>query len=197
MKVIKKDNSAVDICVKMLLEEKVIILPTDTVYGFSGIIVKTEDKIRTIKGRGEDKPFIVLIGNPSDIYSITGISIPESLFSLWPGPLTIIVPEKNTQKTVAVRCPGDQWLRSIINKCGVPIYSTSVNRSGLPVLGNIDDIIDEFEDDVDLIVDDGNSTSLTASTIISLDQKGFSIIRQGSLIIPEEVLKQLSLCRCE
>lgn len=189
MKIIKKDSNAVDICAKMLLEERVMILPTDTVYGFSGIIIKTEEKIRMIKGRGEDKPFIVLIANPHDIYSITDITIPEALFSLWPGPLTIIVPEKNTQKTVAVRCPGDQWLRSIISKCGTPIYSTSVNRSGCPVLGNIKDIIDEFSNDVDLIVDDGNSTSLTASTIILLSQKGASIIRQGSLIIPEEVLK--------
>lgn len=189
MMVIKKNNDAIYICAQMLNEEKVLILPTDTVYGFSGIIEKTDNKIRAIKGRGEDKPFIVLIGKPQDIYAITDMKIPSALFSLWPGPLTIIVPQKNGDKTVAVRCPGDQWLREIIASCGHFIYSTSVNRSSQPILSKITDIVLEFKDEVDLIVDDGNYENASASTIVSLTGKGVSIIRQGSLVIPPAVLK--------
>ncbi len=189
MKVIDKNSSTVQICADFLNDEKVLILPTDTVYGFSGIIDKTEEKIRAIKGRDDEKPFIVLIAKPQDVYTISDREIPPALFSLWPGALTIIVPDKTGQKTVAVRCPGDEWLRSVIEVCGSPIYSTSVNRSGLPVITRIDSIIKEFEEEVDLIVDNGDCNNHIPSTIVSVLKEGVSLVRQGSLFIPKEILK--------
>ena len=111
------DKNVQSLCSGLLKNEKVIILPTDTVYGFSGIIEKTDSKIRKIKGRAETKPFIVLIAFPGDINEITDDEIPENLLNLWPGPLTIIVSDKKKPgNTVAVRCPGDEWLRKIIEE---------------------------------------------------------------------------------
>ena len=103
------DKNVQSLCSGLLKNEKVIILPTDTVYGFSGIIEKTDSEIRKIKGRAETKPFIVLIAFPGDINEITDDEIPENLLNLWPGPLTIIVSDKKKPgNTVAVRCPGDE-----------------------------------------------------------------------------------------
>ena len=65
MKCLKSDKGSAKIAGNLLKEGKVLILPTDTVYGFSGIIGETEDLIRKIKGRKEDKPFIVLLSEPS------------------------------------------------------------------------------------------------------------------------------------
>ena len=65
------DKNVQSLCSGLLKNEKVIILPTDTVYGFSGIIEKTDSEIRKIKGRAETKPFIVLIAFPGDINEIT------------------------------------------------------------------------------------------------------------------------------
>lgn len=189
MKLIKKDEKAIDICAAMLREKKIIILPTDTVYGFSGIIGETERKIKNIKGRDEGKPFIVLIHQPDEIYTFTNVKIPSFLFNFWPGALTIIVPLKETGSTLALRCPGDFWLRQIIKKCGNPIYSTSVNRSGQSIVSSIKEIIDEFKEDVSLIVDGGDCIQSSASTIVSCLDGSIKIIRQGSLIIPEEFLK--------
>ena len=53
----KCDESSIKICAEFLKNEKILILPTDTVYGFSGIVGKTDEKIRKIKGRAENKPF--------------------------------------------------------------------------------------------------------------------------------------------
>ncbi len=180
----KCDESSIKICSDFLKNQKILILPTDTVYGFSGIAGKTAEKIRKIKGRAEDKPFIQLIGKPEDIFLITGDSVPEKLMSLWPGPLTIIVRRKeNPSETVAVRCPGDEWLRKVIVAAGFPIYSTSVNRSGLPVLSKIEEIKKEFEKDVDLIVDAGDSESSVPSTIVRIDGDGFSVVRKGAVAL--------------
>ncbi len=180
----KFDKDSIEKCVELLKEEKVLILPTDTVYGFSGIKGKTADKIRKIKGREETKPFIELIGKPEDIFLITDDFIPEKLLSYWPGPLTIIVHnKKNTSETIAVRCPGDEWLRKIIIGAKSPIYSTSVNRSGFPVLTKINEIKAEFENDVSLIVDAGDSKTSVPSTIVKIENEKIIVVRKGAISI--------------
>ena len=73
-----------------------MIIPTDTVYGFSGIVdssehFNTDAIIRKIKGREEYKPFIQLIAAPEDIVKYTDDVVPKKLLDCWPGPLTIIV----------------------------------------------------------------------------------------------------------
>ena len=69
----------------------------------------------------------------------------------------------------------------LLNKINVPIYSTSVNRSGKPILNLIEDIKNEFESSVDLIIDDGNRINSVASTIVNLSNGKVEVIRQGEL----------------
>ena len=171
----------------------VCIIPTDTVYGFSGIIPQSQARIQAIKGRKEDKPFIQLIAEPKDLYNYTDIDIPTQLFSLWPGAVTVIVPVKESvgKGTIAFRCPGDSWLRKVISLVGTPIYSTSVNRSGEPVLGSLDSICKEFLGEVDLIVgfDEGLVPHAQPSTLVELLPNGkCRIIRQGDVVLPKELL---------
>ena len=183
MKCRKSDADSINKTAECLKNGGVVIIPTDTVYGFSGIVPETDSKIREIKGRAENKPFIQLISKPEDIKNLTDDNIPEKILSYWPGPLTIIVNDKEKKTTVAVRCPGDEWLRSVIAETGKIIYSTSVNRSGSPVITDIDEIIHEFSDEVDLIVDDGNSKSSVPSTIVSVTEGSIKVIREGAIAV--------------
>jgi L-threonylcarbamoyladenylate synthase len=190
----KSDYNSVEIAVDFLSHGKIVILPTDTVYGFSGIVdtsvsgtcFHTDDKIRKIKGRQETKPLIQLIATPEDLALYTDDVIPGKLLEKWPGALTIIVhnrimSEKNT--TTAFRCPGDAWLRKIIRACGSPVYSTSVNRSGLPVLETETDIEKEFAGEVDLIVTAGDTKGALPSTLVSVENGKVTVIRQGSITV--------------
>lgn len=180
----KSDSDSVEKCSEILKNGGVVIIPTDTVYGFSGLVsedFKTDEKIRMIKGRSENKPFIQLIAFPEDVYKYSDDLIPEDLLSYWPGPLTIIVKEKKSEKTTAFRCPGDSWLRKVISLCGSPIYSTSVNRSGCPVLAEESKIVDEFESETDLIVLDGDTQNPVPSTIVKITETGYEIIRKGAV----------------
>ena len=105
----------------------------------------------------------------------------------WPGPLTIIVhtlAKGGEFSTTAFRCPDDDWLRKIVALCGAPIYSTSVNRTGLPVLDNIKQIKDEFGKEVPLIIDDGDMKGGVPSTIVQIDENGqVKVVREGRLKI--------------
>ena len=192
----KSDGKSLELASSCLSSGGIAILPTDTVYGFSGIVdlkgrnaFGTDGRIRRIKGRDEGKPLIQLISSPLDISAYTDDRIPEQLLEKWPGPLTVIVnvsgksPYADPIGTVALRCPGDPWLRAVIESVGAPIYSTSVNRSGFPVLDRIQAIEAEFGKDADLIVSDGDKTDAVPSTIVSVTDGSIKVLRQGAVTI--------------
>jgi L-threonylcarbamoyladenylate synthase len=187
-KIIKKNFFNINKTVNLLKHDCVGIIPTDTVYGLSGIVDSSEEKIKLIKGRDENKPFIQLIGKPEDLNQYTDDHIPDGLLDFWPGALSIIVNNKFTKKTTAFRCPGDKWLRNIIIKTGKPLYSTSVNRSGKALMKSVKEMYDEFHNDIDFIVDNGIMDA-KPSTIIDISCGYVKVIRQGEIIIPEVFLK--------
>ncbi len=189
MKIVSKSaQDSLERTVQVLKKGGVVIIPTDTVYGFSGItgslslLKGPDDRIRAIKGRAETKPMIQLIARPEDLQLYTNDTVPADLLQKWPGALTIIVNNKSGG-TTAFRCPGDQWLRQVIAACGEPIYSTSVNRSGQPVLDNEEAIIKEFAGEVDLIVKDGDKKGAKPSTIVSITDGTIKVLRQGDVTI--------------
>ena len=194
MKIVAKSAAdSVQRTVQILKNGGVVIIPTDTVYGFSGIVSlngalrepqgpqnSTDDRIRKIKGREETKPFIQLIARPEDLQLYTNDTVPPELLSKWPGALTIIVNNKQGG-TTAYRCPGDEWLRNVIRECGAPIYSTSVNRSGQPVFDEEAAIINEFTNEVELIIKDGDKKGAKPSTLVSIVDGEIKILRQGPI----------------
>ena len=195
MIILRSDSDSVECVSRVLLEGSVVVLPTDTVYGFSGVVPESEDVIRKIKGRDETKPFIQLIAEPEDIYRYTNEVLPDQLLAMWPGALTVIVPLKkrlitgeSEVTTVAFRCPGDGWLRQIIKAVGKPIYSTSVNRSGQPVLSSVLEIDKEFGGEVKLIVDGGSTENALPSTLVKFEKGKCIILRQGDVCIPSSLL---------
>lgn len=197
MMYLKSDKDSVAKAVESLKKGEVTILPTDTVYGFSGIVdvadaVKkyhTDVAIRAIKGRAETKPLIELIAKPEDIKLYTDDVLPDSLLSKWPGALTVIVhcktnaPLADKPQTVAFRCPGDRWIREVIEKCGCPIFSTSVNRSGSPVLDTVAAIDAEFGKEAALIISDGDKKGALPSTLVSFADGKITVLRQGTVTI--------------
>lgn len=197
MKINKNDKESVTKTAEILKQGGVIVVPTDTVYGFSGIVdlkdsskkYSTDVEIRKIKGRAETKPLIQLISKPEDFKLYTDDEIPQSLLSKWPGALTIIVnikkdsPLADESKTVAFRCPGDKWIRDVIALCNAPVFSTSVNRSGEPVLDTETAIENEFGNEIDLFVTDGDKKGAVPSTLVSIENGEIKVLRQGSVTI--------------
>lgn len=177
----KCDEKSAEIAADYLKRGKIVIVPTDTVYGFSGIVsgrhfsYETKSKIAKIKGRDEGKPLIRLIAKPEDLKKYSRDVVPEELLSQWPGPLTIIVHtfDKNDNIiTTAFRCPRDEWLRKVISLCGAPIYSTSVNKSGECILETIKEIKEVFAKEVALIISDGDKIGAKPSKIVSIEEDG-------------------------
>ena len=185
MKIHKQQSNSAQIVAEQIKKGNVVIIPTDTIYGFSAIGKEGDAKIRQIKGREETKPFIELIACIEDFEKISKIALPEKIKKLLPASLTIIVPKKEELGggTVALRCPKDEWLRNVIKLCGKPIFSTSVNRSGTKPLWQIEQIISEFENETSLIIDDGDKPDGKASTLIDICDGNIKVLRQGEVFI--------------
>lgn len=163
-------------------------MPCDTIYGLVGIAPDTEETIRSIKGRGESKPFLQLVGDASWVQRYSTMPVPAALRQLWPGPLTLIFPSIGGG-TAAFRVPNDGLLVSVLSRVGSPVFSTSVNRSGESPRGRISEIVGRFEHEVSLVVDAGDLENRLPSTIVDLTTKPYTVVRQGCLHIPPELLR--------
>ena len=162
-----------------LLNNGVVIIPSDTLYGFSCIQGSGEHRIEEIKGRGAGKHFLKL-ALKEQLPMLTP-DLPDSrLLSYWPGPLTLIMKGLNNS-TEGIRVPDNQFIQNLLAKIRRPIISTSVNYSGRSPMTSIKEIIKEFEDKVDLIVDAGQLPESLPSTIIDISAGTPHMVRPGQL----------------
>ena len=138
-----QQESAFERTVEQLNDNKVIVLPCDTIYGLCAKMgEKGERELKNIKIRGDEKPFLVL----STLNQVQELcEVPDDILKLWPCPLTAILNRKDGG-TLAVRVPLDPFLQAVLEKVGSPIYSTSINVTGRASLTNIVDIILTYKD---------------------------------------------------
>jgi len=187
VKILDVDDATVhDVTFDLLDSHGVAIVPCDTIYGIVGKAPETERRIRDIKGRSSDKPYIRLIGS-RDITAYSGLKIPDEILRLWPGPLTLIVPTYSGG-TVALRMPDSPFLLRLLGRLDKPLYSTSVNREGRPYSRSVDTIVAEFGDLVDLLVTAGDLPEAVPSTILDLARTPYSVLRSGAVRIPDSFL---------
>jgi L-threonylcarbamoyladenylate synthase len=170
--------------IELLRENKVLVLPCDTIYGLCAKMGEAEDTLRNIKKRKETKPFLILatIEQAQEL-----CYIPDEILKLWPCPLTAVL-NKKEGGTLAVRVPSDPFLQSLLKELGYPIYSTSINESGYSSLTNIVDIILNYKDRVAAFVVDSDMQGDTPSTLIDVSKKPFTILRQGKYKVPQKIL---------
>lgn len=192
---IYKSNKFDDQIIKILNAGGVGLLPSDTVYGLSCLALNEPavEKLRSLKGRDQEKSFIILI---SDLQMLNQLSIlPQSnklIEKYWPGPLTIVMEGlelapwlDNGSHTLALRMPANKALRDLIAKTG-PLISTSANLAGQATIKDAKTARKIFADALDFYVDDGEITDGQPSTIVKLSKDKIEILRQGDLIIKEK-----------
>jgi len=143
--------------VKAILDEKVILSPTDTVYGLISLAKskKAVQKIYKIKKRPKNKPLPLFIGSIKKAKEIAIINKKtESLLKIfWPGKITVILKRKKTKeklygilkKTVALRIPKFDFLQKILKDIKSPLAETSANISSKKTFSNIDSILNQFD----------------------------------------------------
>ena len=170
----------------------VIAFRTDTFYGLGADPFNRSavQRIKDLKGREEHKPILVIISTQDQFTRF--ISERSPIFDLlaekfWPGPLTLIgraadsLPEDLTAgtKTVGVRLPDDDRVRTLVQACGGALTATSANPAHQRPAKTAADVDKYFGDGVDLIIDDGESKTDRPSTVIDATSNRAVLIREG------------------
>lgn len=170
-----------------------VVFPTETVYGLGGNATRDEaaKKIYAAKGRPSDNPLIIHIADPADAeqYAVTNALYYRLAKAFMPGPLTVILPRKNTipksttggLDSVAVRCPSHPVAHRLIELCGVAIAAPSANLSGKPSPTSAAHVAQDMDGRVDMILDGGESEIGLESTIVKIEGDGLILLRPGGI----------------
>jgi L-threonylcarbamoyladenylate synthase len=184
MKIIKRDLKK---AVKAIKEGKVLVCPTDTVYGllcdFNN--KKAVERLYRIKNRPKRKPVPIFVKDIKTAKRLARIN-PEQekyLKSIWPGKVTIVL--KRTclggrgkiktygvdKKTIALRIPNYKLVLDLLEKTNKLLIGTSANIAGKPALTKIKEVIKQFEGKghrPDLIIDAGDLPQNKPSKVLDL-----------------------------
>ena len=172
-----------------LKEAKVILYPTDTVWGLGcdASSFNAVTKIYQLKNRAESKSLIVLV---SSIHMLKKhVTVPKKALEVLKQvkkPTTIIYNNpkgfaKNTiadDGTIAIRIVQDPFCRKLIKRFGKPIVSTSANISGNDTPKSFKEISEPILEGVDYIVNlHKNKMNTKSSTILKIDGKDIQVLR--------------------
>ncbi len=186
---------------------KLVIFPTETVYGIgaNALDSKAVDDIFIAKGRANDNPLIVHVSDFAmikDLVEEPNTMEKKLLDAFMPGPFTLILKKKDiipnnvsaNLDTVGIRMPSNKIAHDLIEAAGVPIAAPSANVSSRPSGTQVEDIIDEFQDKVDIIIDGGKTNIGIESTVVKVIDDIPTILRPGK-ITPEDIMAVVGVCK--
>src|SRR5688572_11673010 len=199
----KNDDETRRNAAKIIAAGGIIAFRTDTFYGLGAdpLNATAVGKIQELKGREDAKPILLLISELSEVGRF--ISDPSETFTsvagrFWPGPITLIgvarseLPVELTAgtKTIGLRLPDNEDVRSLLGACGGALTATSANISGSQPARTAAEITRYFPDGIDLILDGGVVTVTEPSTVLDLSTAVPRLIREGA--IKRKMLRELS-----
>ena len=129
-----------------------------------------------MKQRSWEQGLIVIADRPERLRNVIDQEQPALLapaLASWPGPHTWLLPAsaraapwlKGRHASIAVRVTAFPLVRQLCSDSGMPLVSTSANRSGRPPLRAGKAVLAEFGKELDLILDERVGTATRPSTI--------------------------------
>lgn len=182
-------NPELEPIIRAFQEKKIVVFPTDTVFGI-GALFGDKDlliRLREAKQRPENKALPVMVSSVEMAKQIAVIdqSTQKVMEALLPGPLTLIVKANeqvnreliNGLDTIAIRIPDHSFLLEVIEGIGQPIFATSANLSDAPEAKTTSDLA-TLDLDYDLAIT-GSCLHQQASTIADVSNGTVRILREG------------------
>jgi L-threonylcarbamoyladenylate synthase len=206
----RPDPSAIEEAAAALKAGKLVVFPTETVYGLGAHALDpvAVQKIFDAKERPATDPLIVHIAHIGQVNQCA-VGMPAGArklgLSFWAGPLTLILPKKPVVPdlvtaglpSVALRVPSHRVARALMEMAGVPVAAPSANRFSRPSPTLAAHVIDDLDGRVDLILDAGPTDIGLESTIVDFTVDPPVIRRPGGItyeqvhsLVPEVLLSE-------
>ena len=189
-------------------EGKLVVLPTDTLYGI-GADAFSPDAVHDLlaaKGRGSDMPPPVLV---PEVRTVDGLATDVPAYAralvaaFWPGPLTVVLRAQpslmwdlgDTGGTVALRMPDDPIALALLKEVG-PMAVSSANRTGHPASRTVVEAASQLGAAVEFYLDGGPVSGGLASTIVDCTGDEPVLLRVGALS-QDEVMDVVERARAD
>lgn len=180
--------------VDLLNNHKIVIFPTETVYGMA---IYYDDEIAynnliNLKKRSFDKPISIMVRSSFNLddYFIISDKARRIINKFLPGPLTIILKLKTSFPyqshlgigNVGIRIPKDKKLQKLLNKVNKPLQVTSCNISNNKPCCSYKEANNLFgtNNEVGMIIK-GKSKSNIPTTVVDLTTQDIKILREGEI----------------
>jgi L-threonylcarbamoyladenylate synthase len=182
-------KKTVKVAAKSIKQGKVVICPTDTVYGLLADATNKEavKKLLKIKKRRIQKSIPIFVKDLKTAKKFTFINQQQENFlkKVWPGKVTVVLKGKGklskvlfkNKKTIGLRIPDYKIINQLLFIINRPLTGTSANISGKPSSTKIKEVISQFKNQPptkfgggqpDLIIDVGNLPKSKPSTVLDL-----------------------------
>lgn len=198
------DRTAIEDAVAALRDGKLVVLPTDTVYGLCADAYREAPYRRLCgaKGRPEAMPSAILVADVDALLD----AVPEArgraavaARALLPGAYTLVLPNParrfrwltgSSPDTIGVRVPELRPdVREVVERAGA-VVASSANRHGDPDPARLEDVPDEIRAAVDATLDAGTLPG-TPSTVLDLTTPRPTVLREGA-VPAEEALARVA-----
>ncbi len=144
----------------------IFIHPSDTIYGLScnALDAKAVEKVRKLKQQFH-QPMSIWVPSLEWVKNNCLITTAgEQAWKKLPGPYTLIMKlkKKNVlapnvtlgKETIGIRFP-NHWFRKVVEKSGIPIITTSANKTGQKFMTSLQNLDQDIEPGVEFIVYEG------------------------------------------
>lgn len=190
---ISPDQQEIERAAALLRDGKLCAFPTETVYGL-GADATNADAVLSIyetKGRPRFNPLIIHVADLDMAQNFAEFSpLALRLAALWPGPLSIVLPQKPGNgladvataglTTVAIRIPDHPLARALLRATGRPLAAPSANPSGKLSPTTAAQVRRGFAGAVP-VLDGGPCKAGVESTIIAIDGDRLVQLRAGAM----------------
>ena len=198
--------------VQALAEGKLVVFPTETVYGVAARALDAEAvaHLTQLKGRRAGHPLTLAIRGPEEAFDYAPDMSPLArrlARRCWPGPVTLVVDDSHPESvihrlpkevgkavsprdTVGLRVPGHPIVLDVLQMVAGPLALSSANRRGGRDACTASEAIAALRDEVALLLDDGPSRFGQPSTVVRVIGDTCQILRRGA--VPEKTIRRLT-----
>ncbi len=182
---------------------ELVAFATETVYGLGADATDDQAVARLFAAKGRPR-FNPLISHIADGDALMAIAVIDDRAdrlaeTLWPGPLTLVLPRKDDGPvcdlacaglaSVAVRMPAHPTARALIAAAGRPIAAPSANRSGTVSATTVKHVMSDLGGQIRFVLASGRPEAGIESTIIDLTEDQARLLRPGA--IPRDDIEAL------
>ena len=196
------DSDEIDHGARLLRAGRLVVFPTETVYGLGANALDAEAvaRIYAVKRRPATSPLIVHVASIEMAQSLVAnwTEIADRLARrFWPGPLTLVLQKRSEKQsenqpaipaivtanlpTVGLRMPAHPIALALIRAAGVPLAAPSANRFTELSPTTAEHVQRSLGSDVDLILDGGPCQVGIESTVLSLAGPQPVLLRPGGI----------------